>query len=323
MDKLRAIQYLIAAAEERSFSAAARRLGVSQPAVQKLVTALEGQLGSALFERRSTGLTITADGAVYVARCRAILEELHQADDSVASRDQPRGPVVVGTTSVLAHDYLGPELLSFHQRFAGIELDFRTVQRLNDASAEGVDVFILHGWQEQPDLVRLLIGPTRYTVAATPAYWAAHGVPARPRDLASHPALLYRSGRTVLDCWRFQRGGEQEAVDMKGWLSSAHRELLVKAALAGSGVARLIVPPRLPDGLVAVLEDWTLLEAPPLQILYRAEHRRTARVRCFVEFAAQALRRLLADGDAAPLESPRPNWWDRRERSSVARMRSS
>jgi DNA-binding transcriptional LysR family regulator len=321
MDKLRAIEYLIAAAEERSFSGAARRLGVSQPAVQKLVSALETQLGVALFERRSSGLTITGDGAAYVARCRTIVEELRQADDSLASREQHRGLVVVGTTSVLAHDCLGPELPAFHRRYPGIELDFRTVQRLNDPSAEGVDVYVLHGWQEQPDLIRVPVGTTRYCVAASAAYWAQHGQPQRPRDLADHPALLYNSGRTVLDSWRFQRGGEEETVNMKRRLSSAHRELLVQTALAGSGVARLLVPPRLPDGLVAVLVDWTVLEAPPLQVLYRAQHRGTARVQCFVQFAANALRKQLGDGQLLPTQTPRPDWWDRRGRSSRAGTR--
>jgi DNA-binding transcriptional LysR family regulator len=322
MDKLRAIEYLIAAAEERSFSGAARRLGVSQPAVQKLVSALETQLGVPLFERRSTGLTITGDGAAYVARCRVIVEELRQADDSLASREQQRGLVIVGTTSVLAHDCLGPELPAFHQRYPGIELDFRTVQRLNEPAADGVDVYVLHGWQEQPDLIRLPVGPSRYCIAASAAYWAMHGKPKRPRDLADHPGLLYNSGRTVLDCWRFQRGSEEETVNMKRRMCSSQRELLVQAALAGSGVARLISPPRLPEGLVAVLSDWTVLEAPPLQVLFRAQHRDTARVRCFVQFAVDALRRQLGDEQALPAQSPRPQWWDRRERSSKSGTRN-
>jgi DNA-binding transcriptional LysR family regulator len=321
MDKLRAIEYLIAAADERSFSGAARRLGVSQPAVQKMVTALESQLGVALFERRSSGLAITGDGSAYVARCRSILEELQQADDSLALREQQRGLVVVGASGVLARDSLGPRLPLFHQRFPGIELEMRAVQRLTEPSAEGVDVFILHGWQEQPDLIRMTIGPTRYAVAATLDYWREHGVPRQPSDLAAHRSLLYRSGRTVLDCWRFERGGVQETVNMKGWMSSGDRFLLVQAALAGSGVLRLVVPPRLPEGLVAVLEDWTVLEAPPVQVLYRAQHRNTARVRCFVEFVADVLRGMLADAQQPPVPSQRPEWWDRSGRSSRTGVR--
>jgi DNA-binding transcriptional LysR family regulator len=317
MDRLRAIEYLVAAADERSFSGAARRLGVSQPAVQKLVTALERRLGVPLFERRSTGLAITADGADYVSRCRGLLEALREADERVTARDLPRGPVVVGATTAIAHDWLGPGLPAFHRRFPSIELEFRFVQRLTDPAAEGVDVYLMHGWQEHPDLVRVPIGHTRYAVVATREYWAAHGMPSRPAELARHAALLYRSGRTLLDRWRFQRGAEVEAVEMRGWLSSTQREVILQAALAGTGVARLIEPPRV-SGLVEVLRDWTALEAPPVQILYRAEHRSTVRVRRFVEFAAGALRGMLPEAGGPASEAPRPDWWDRRARSSAS-----
>lgn len=320
MDKLRALEYAVAAADERSFAAAARRLGVSQPAVQKLVTALERELGSALFERRSTGLAITASGAAYVARCRSLLAAMREADEDVASSVQVRGRVVVGASSVLAHDCLGPALPAFHRQNPGIELEFRPVLRFTDPLAEGVDVYIMVGWQEHPDLVRLPIGTLRYAVVATRDYWQAHGMPARPAELASHGALLFRSGRTVLDRWRFGRGTEIEAVEMRGWLSSSQRELLVQAALAGQGVARILVPPPIPPGLVEVLDDWTALEAPPLQILYRAEHRHTERVRRWVEFAATTLRGRMRDVGLASLMSPtaepKPDWWDRRLWSS-------
>lgn len=319
MDKLRAIEYLIAAADAHSFSGAARRLGVSQPAVQKLVTALESQLGVPLFERRSTGLVLTANGSEYIARCRGMLDILRDADERIAFGDHPRGKVVVGTTTVIAHDCLGPGLPAFHQRFPEVELEFRVVHRLSDLAAEGVDVFVLYGWQEHPDLVRVPIGPTRYAVFATPEYWRRHGVPGRPSELANHQGLLYCSGRTLLDRWRFQRGNEVETVEMSGWLSSSQRELIVQAALAGAGVARLITPPPTVAGLTPALQDWTALEAPPIQILFRAEHRATARVRLFVEFAVGALRGLLPDAIEAGQMAARPDWWDRHARSSLGR----
>lgn len=320
MDRFRALQYLIASADARSFSAAARHLGVSQPAVQKLITGLEHQLGVALFERRSTGLVVTADGADYVSRCRLLLDAMREADEQLASRDQPRGRVVVGASTLIAQDYLGPGLPEFHRRFPGIELEHRPVHRLTDPMAEGVDVFIMHGWQEHPDLVRLSIGQARYAVAATREYWARMGIPTRPRELAGHEALLFRSGRTLLDRWSFQRGSDVEMVEVRGWLSTSQRDLLVQAALAGAGVVRLLTPPSLPNGLVEVLDDWTALEAPPIQVLYRAEHRSNVRVRRFVEFVSQAIGTMLpaasASGLAPTIDVPKPDWWDRRGRSS-------
>lgn len=327
MDRFRAIQYLIASAEARSFSAAARHLGVSQPAVQKLITGLELQLGVALFERRSTGLVVTADGADYVVRCRQLVDAMREADEQLACRDQPRGRVVVGASTLIAQDFLGPGLPEFHRRFPGIELEHRLVHRLTDPMADGVDVFVMHGWQEHPDLVRLSIGHARYAVVATPEYWAVMGTPARPQDLARHEAVLFRSGRTLLDRWRFQRGPDVEMVEMRGWLSTSQRDLTIQAALKGAGVVRLLTPPLLPHGLVEVLKDWTALEAPPIQVLYRAEHRSSARVRRFVEFVSQAIGAMLpaasALGPPAAVDVPKPDWWDRRSRSSDTPLRGN
>lgn len=324
MDKLRALQYFVAAAEERSFSGAARRLELSIPSVLKLVNALERHLGTALFVRSPQGLILTADGASYLDRCQPLLLALDEADELLADgrRGRPRGLVVVGAPGYVARDCLGPELPRFHARFPDIELDFRVVQRLSDAQAEGVDVFLMFGWQESPDLVQRPIGRTRYLVVATPAYWAAHGMPQRPRDLARHPCMLFRSGRTLLDEWGFQRGDETESVSVHGWLASSHRELLLDAVLAGQGVIRAtdltLRAPLALDRLVPALPDWTALQPPPVNLLFRPQQRRSARVRRFMEFAAEVFAALQAErDDAAPTAgAERPPWWDKQRRSS-------
>ena len=83
MDKLRALQYFVTAAEAHSFTAAARRLEVSVPAIAKLITALERQLGTSLFDRSAQGIELTADGQAYLASCRPLLEQLAAADEAI------------------------------------------------------------------------------------------------------------------------------------------------------------------------------------------------------------------------------------------------
>ena len=84
MDKLRALQYFVAAAEEGSLSGAARRMEVSVPSVAKLIGALERQLGVRLVDRSTQGLKLTARGEAYLETCRPLLEQLSQADAAVA-----------------------------------------------------------------------------------------------------------------------------------------------------------------------------------------------------------------------------------------------
>lgn len=102
MDKLKAIQYFLAAAQSGSLSAAARQQGVSLQAVAKLVSALEAELGATLFQRGSRGLKLTADGAHYAEACTPLLAQLQAADDGLRqARQRPQGVLVVGGTPFL------------------------------------------------------------------------------------------------------------------------------------------------------------------------------------------------------------------------------
>ncbi len=196
MDKLRALQYFAAAAEDRSMSAAARRLGVSTPAIAKLLTALERSLGTILFDRTVRGLALTADGESYLEACQPALAQLAAADEGIAgSATRHRGTVVVGTQPYLGQHCILPALSRFHARYPDIQVEIRVVHRLTEELASAVDVFVLAGWQEDVDLVRRHLAQNRFVVCASPAYWAAHGIPRRPSDLERHVCVLWRSLR--------------------------------------------------------------------------------------------------------------------------------
>jgi DNA-binding transcriptional LysR family regulator len=324
MDKLRALQYFIAAAEERSLSGAARRFEVSITAVAKLVTSLERSLGANLFERSSQGLVLTADGARYLESCHPLLEQLTQADESMrSSSSKPRGALVVGAPAFVLQGCLGPELLRFHARYPDIELDFRIVNQITDLDAVGADVFVLFGWHETPALVQKPVAQARYVVVATASYWARHGMPTRPQDLAHQQCFAFRNPHGVLlDVWDFERVGEKESVRARGWLASSHRELLIDAVLADEGVARvsdlgsssLLRSHRLRPAL----QDWHGLHAPPVNVLFRPNHRRTPKVRVFVDFVAEIFRKLRAEHPDVSA-SERPQWYGTRHgRASAA-----
>lgn len=322
MDRLRALEYFVAAAEERSFSAAARRLDVSMPAVHKLIGALERNVGVALFARGPNGLALTAPGLRYFERCRSLLGDLAAAGESIAPAGT-RGVVVVGIPGERAERFLGPALPEFHVRFPQIEIDVRPLTCLSDAGSAEVDVFVMFGWQEKSDLVRKFIYRTRYDVVASPGYWATHGVPERPEDLKRHDCLIYRSGRTLLDVWDFEQGGEHQSVHVNGWLASGSRDLLLNVALAGEGVIRatdLTTSTHLRTGhLLAVLKDWTAKQAPPVSVLFRPQHRRTPRIRLFVDFVAEIFRTLrIESANATPLATDKPPTWWAEQRARVS-----
>lgn len=319
MDKLRALQYFVAAADTGSLAGAARRIGVSVPSVHKLLAALERELGVALFERSVRGLTLTASGQSYLDSCRPLLADLAAADEALArSSSRPSGILVVGAHAQLAHHLLLPALPAFHARCPDVQVDLRIIQRLDDADAAPVDVFLLHGWPDAGDLVHQRLGQAHSLIAAAPSYWAARGMPQHPSQLADHTCLALRNPAGILiDLWEFERGGEKVAVQVGGWFCSNAREAVLDLVLAGQGVGRFTeIASRavLRSGrLVPVLPDWQVQGGPPLNVLFRPTHRRTPRVRLFIDFVHALVQDLQADAPTllpgAGVDLPR---WHRR-----------
>lgn len=299
MDRLRALQYCIAAAEHGSFSAAARRLDVSVAAVAKQITALERQLEVALFERHAHGLTLTAVGSRYLAACRVPLAELDAAGEQAraAASPQLQGTVVLGMPVVVAQECLVPALPQFRLRHPELTLDLRCLTSADDPAASGCDLLVLLGWPEGVgDWVHRPIGGAPLVVAAAPAYWARHGAPKHPNELERHQCLVLRSAiGTPMDLWRFRRGEETVSVRVRGFLhiDNAHRNAMLAAALAGCGVTRMLdwnlyLGHELAQGaLVPALGGWESLDVPGVHLLYPPSARRLPRVRAVIDFIAQ------------------------------------
>lgn len=296
MDKLRAIQYFLAAAQTGSLSAAARQQGVTLQAVAKLVGALEALLGTTLFQRGSRGLRLTADGTQYAESCAPLLAQLQAADEGLRqARQRPQGTLVVGGTPFLLQHCIVPALPAFHANYPDLALDLRAVLHLDEAAAKGCDLLLLHGWFEAGSWVRKELPVMAQVTVATPAYWRRHGMPLHPKELADHNCLSYRNpyGK-LLDLWRYRQTGTHgevtQEVIVKGWLNSNHRDNLLVLALADGGVMRIASATAQADlasgRLVPVLLDWELMDPPPLAMYFRPEMRRTLRLRVFADFAA-------------------------------------
>lgn len=319
MDKLRALEYFVAAADERSFSAAARRLQVSAVAVSKLVGILEGRLGVVLFERHPRGLTLTTSGATYLGMCKPALAQLLQADDLLrGSTRELSGSVVVGVQHIVAWKFLVPALPKFMRLHPEIQIDLRDFTLATDEQTSGIDIFLRMGWVDAEGLVSRRLAVERMVVCATPDYWAVHGIPQRPSDLRNHNCLLFRNALdSTMDLWEFERGDERESVVVRGQLvaGNAHAFASDELGRAGLGVFRtgeLGNATAIATGeLMPVLNDWQSTFRPPVSLLYRSSVRRVPRVRRFIDFV-EALFRALEASRASPVTpGSRPQWTKR------------
>lgn len=333
MDKLRALHYFAAAAEESSFSAAARRFGVSTAAVAKLVGALESELGQRLFERSAHGLALTANGAAYLEACTPSLSQLAEADQLAgAALSRASGTIVVGVQPVIAQECLTAALPRFHARYPDIQLDIHYFMRPTEDQVRGLDAMLVMGWPKNVgDLVHRQLGASSFVVCAAPSYWAAHGMPSHPSELEHHNCLCIRSNTGVLmDLWNFKRGNEEVSVATRGSViaDNVHRDMVVDLAIAGVGVARILEwdteRGRMPAGgaLVPALTDWHHTEVPPINLLYPASVRRIPKVRAFIDFVTLLFRDIESRRRLRAPPSGQPHWLRaQRLRASAAMIR--
>lgn len=274
-------------AETGSFSAAARRLGMSRSAVSKAVAKLEKELGARLLNRSTRHLSMTEVGAAYVEHCSRILDEAVRAEQVVDHlHAQPRGVLKVAASVAFGTLHVAPALADFLGRYPELDIDMTITDRAIDMAEEGCDVVVRVARDLPPNLVARRLAPVRRKLCATPAYFGKHGVPRIPQDLARHNCLDYtHSGEQGL--WRFTGPEGDIAVPVSGRLRINDDEALSQAVLGGLGLALLptfIIGKDLQAGrLRAALSEYIPVERH-VYVLYLPTRHLPAKVRAFIDF---------------------------------------
>jgi DNA-binding transcriptional LysR family regulator len=279
----------VASADEGSFSAAARRLGITPPAVSKSVARLESGLGVRLFQRSTRSLSLTGEGERLYRQVRMPWTEVA---DALAELQQgagkPAGTLKVAMAPTVGRTYFVPLLDAFLERYPDIVPDLHFDNRQVDLIAQGFDVAIGGGIELTEGLVARELAQVRIALVAAPAYLARHGAPEQPADLARHRGLLRRSiasGRLVPWILRSQDGGEVVA-NVRPVAVLDDPEALGRAAACGLGIAMLPLPHALPllqsGEVVRVLPAW-YADTRPLSIYYSSRKLLPAKVRVFVD----------------------------------------
>ena len=296
MDRLAAMETFVAVVDSGSFSAAARRLNVGQPAVSKLIAQLEERLGVKLLVRTTRGLTATEAGLNYYERARRTIEEADEAE--VAARGAARsltGKLRVSAMVTFARIHLIPRIPQFLARHPELEMDVVLEDRNVDLIQEGIDVGLCMGHLADSSLTAQRIVNGRRGVFGTTAYFARAGEPKEPGDLVAHEAVIYdqkeETGRGGA-VWHFSRDGEEVVVTLKGRLRVSAAEGVRAAVLAGAGIAvgtEWMFTPEVADGTVReVLRDWEL-PASAIWAIFPAGRAASTKARAFVSFVREVM----------------------------------
>jgi DNA-binding transcriptional LysR family regulator len=297
MDRFDAMRAFVAVAEAASFAAAARLLGQSPPAVTRAVAALEERIGARLLHRTTRRVRLTDAGAGYLIDAKRVLAELDEAEASAAgAHAAPQGQLGLTAPVMFGRMYVAPVVLDFLARHPAVTARMLLADRLVDLMEEGLEVAVRIAHLEDSSMTAVRVGEVRRVVCAAPAFLAKHGHPRAPADVARASLVTFATG-PVPDPWVFAKDGEVERFVPAARFSANSNDATIAAAEAGAGFVRALsyqIAPQLRAGtLEIVLPEY---EEPPLpvHIVHIAGRRASARLRAFVDFAVERLRRDLA-----------------------------
>ncbi|MEX6724410.1 LysR family transcriptional regulator [Parapedomonas caeni] len=302
MDRLAAMEMFVRVVGEKSFSGAARQLGVSKSVVSKAVAELEDHLGAQLLNRTTRQMSLTEVGQAYHERCLAILEQVDETEQLVSSQARaPRGLVRLSAPVTFSVNNLGAPLSDFLGENPDVTIELSLNDRTVDIVEEGFDLAIrISRRLKDSNLIAVKLCSARSVTTAAPDYIQRHGVPAHPRDLLKHQCLRYSNLGPAQE-WTFRdpKSGDAIQVAVSGRITANNGEVLRAAAINGEGIISgpsFIVAEDIKNGrLMPILTEFA---APAFGIyaVYPPNRHVSAKVRRLVDHLKKTW------GDAPPWE---------------------
>ena len=260
-DNLNDLHAFLAVAQERSFTRAAARLGLSQSTLSHTIRGLESRLGVRLLTRTTRSVAPTEAGEQLMRNVGPKLEEI--AADLAAVRefrDKPAGTIRITAIDVAADLHLWPKLRPLLKTYPDLKIEIATDYRMVDLVAERFDIGVRFGDQVAQDMVAVRISPDlRAGIVASPAYLAEHGEPHNLEDLASHACITLRLSSGSIYAWELLKDGKITPVKVEGQVTFNGAYPMVQAAIDGFGLAYMgedILQPHVDAGrLCYVMQD--------------------------------------------------------------------
>ncbi|MGF1703915.1 LysR family transcriptional regulator [Photobacterium makurazakiensis] len=248
--------------DEGSFTAAAKKLGVTPSALSKQLSKLEKTLSAKLLERTTRKLVITQSGKGIYNQCTTLLEATKQAVEFTSSEHEtPSGSLTVAAPKAFLSIVLQPLVKPFLDHYPDIELKLKASDGEIDLISDGIDVVFRLTEKPIEGQVLKQMGKVSLSLCASPNYLALRGTPTHPTDLLNHDCLYL--GETTTDhIWDFVKGDESHTVAVKGRYAVNHSQMRLRGVTDDLGIGifpDFVIKQALVDGSVQqVLNDWTI-----------------------------------------------------------------
>jgi DNA-binding transcriptional LysR family regulator len=276
-------------AEERSFRAAADRLGVTRSAVSQTIRKLEETLGIALVSRTTRSVSLTEAGERLFGEIAPALAEMEGAVDAAGHlAGQPRGQLRLAVSSIAESFLSGPLLASFLDGNPEVKLHVTVTDEEFDIVAEGYDAGVRLGEVIAQDMIAVPVsGGQRQIAVASPAYLERFGEPAHPGELAGRRCIGWRKAVGVAPYrWEFAENGREFSVAVADTITTTDMALMIKLAIAGAGISFGMEESFLPaidrGELVPLLEDFCP-SCPGFYLYYPSRRNMAPKLRALVD----------------------------------------
>ena len=280
------MKVFVEVAASGSFSATADKLDMSRAMVTRYVSELEQWLNARLLQRTTRSVTLTDAGESCLRRSQQMLALMENVEEETNSQDGVLSGQLRITCSVsLAYAQIAAAIVDFLKLHPQLKIDLNASEGALNLVEARIDLAIRISAEPDPLLIGRVLAPCASVLVASPAYLEAHGVPELPSDLATHRCLSYANfGKSV---WTLQRGEEVSRVSVTSQFSANEATALLRAALAGGGLAlqpTYLANPHLADGtLLQVLPDWKLPDMA-IYALYPSRKHLSPAVRALLDF---------------------------------------
>jgi len=262
-EELASLAMLVTVAEERSFTRAASKLGISQSALSHSMRRLEAKLGLRLLTRTTRSVAPTEAGERLIETLGPALSEIDRKIAMLSEmRERPAGTIRITTSEHAAETILWPAVDRLVADFPDINVELNVQAGFADIVADRYDAGVRLGERLEKDMIAMRIGPRlRMAAVGSPSYFAERGIPRTPHDLAEHSCINLRlESAGGLYVWEFEKEGREINIRVEGQLVLNQVGFILRAAVAGHGIA-LLMENRSADlirqgKLVRVLEGW-------------------------------------------------------------------
>jgi DNA-binding transcriptional LysR family regulator len=252
----------IAVAQEKSFTRAAAKLGVSQSALSHTIRALETRMGVRLLTRTTRSVSPTDAGERLLQTVAPRIEEIEAVINAVSEMgEKPMGTVRITAIDHVIDTVLWPRLAKVIEQYPDVHVEMSSDYRMVDVAAERYDIGVRFGDQVQKDMVAVRLTPdVKMAIVGSPRYFKTHKVPLAIRDLSRHNCITLRlSSSGGIYAWELMEAGQMVEIKVTGQLTFNGAYQMLNAALTGHGLAFVpadITQPHVQAGrLLGVLED--------------------------------------------------------------------